>query len=133
MADKIRKDEGAEQEQVEKIDLGASLRKEHKDKKPVSRIAILIVLAVLIALGAVLVGQVIRQATDLMERLPELLSALPVLADRITARLRSFCAGCPEGLQQWVTQLLERLGARYPRLFHDAENACMLVREFSFL
>ena len=48
MADKIRKDEGAEQEQVEKIDLGASLRKEHKDKKPVSRIAILIVLAVLI-------------------------------------------------------------------------------------
>ena len=33
MADKIRKDEGAEQEQVEKIDLGASLRKEHKDKK----------------------------------------------------------------------------------------------------
>ena len=63
MADKIRKDEGAEQEQVEKIDLGASLRKEHKDKKPVSRIVILIVLAVLIALGAVLVGQVIRQAT----------------------------------------------------------------------
>ena len=54
MADKIRKDEGAEQEQVEKVDLGASLRKEHKDKKPVSRIAILIVLAVLIALGAVL-------------------------------------------------------------------------------
>ena len=28
---------------------------------------------------------------------------------------------------------LERLGARYPRLFPDAENACMLVREFSFL
>ena len=69
----------------------------------------LALLALVIALGAVLVGQVIRQATDLMERLPELLSALPVLADRITARLRSFCAGCPEGLQQWVTQLLERL------------------------
>ena len=32
-----------------------------------------------------------------------------------------------------LPQLLERLGARYPRLFHDAENACMLVREFSFL
>ena len=62
----------------------------------------LALLALVIALGAVLVGQVIRQATDLM-------AALPVLADRITARLRSFCAGCPEGLQQWVTQLLERL------------------------
>ena len=46
----------------------------------------LALLALVIALGAVLVGQVIRQATDLMERLPELLSALPVLADRITAR-----------------------------------------------
>ena len=75
----------------------------------------LALLALVIALGAVLVGQVIRQATDLMERLPELLSALPVLADRITARLRSFCAGCPEGLQQWVTQLLERLGEKGPR------------------
>ncbi len=32
-----------------------------------------------------------------------------------------------------LPQLLERLGARYPRLFPDAENACMLVREFSFL
>ena len=39
----------------------------------------LALLALVIALGAVLVGQVIRQATDLMERLPELLSALPVL------------------------------------------------------
>ena len=35
----------------------------------------LALLALVIALGAVLVGQVIRQATDLMERLPELLSA----------------------------------------------------------
>lgn len=32
-----------------------------------------------------------------------------------------------------LPQLLERLGARYPRLFPDAENASMLVREFSFL
>ena len=32
-----------------------------------------------------------------------------------------------------LPQLLERLGARYPRLFPNAENACMLVREFSFL
>lgn len=32
-----------------------------------------------------------------------------------------------------LPQLLERLGTRYPRLFPDAENASMLVREFSFL
>ena len=64
-------------------------------------------LALVITLGAVLVGQLIRQATDLSERLPAMLSALPVLADRISARLHSFCASCPAGLQQWVTQLLD--------------------------
>ena len=66
----------------------------------------LALLALVITLGAVLVGQLIRQATDLMERLPELLAGLPVLADRITARLRSFCSDCPDGVQQWLTQLL---------------------------
>lgn len=69
----------------------------------------LALLALVVTLGVVLVGQLIRQATDLMERLPELLAGLPVLADRITARLRSFCADCPDGVQQWLTQLLDRL------------------------
>lgn len=32
-----------------------------------------------------------------------------------------------------LPQLLERLAARYPRLFSGAENASTLVREFSFL
>lgn len=69
----------------------------------------LALLALVVTLGVVLVGQLIRQATDLIERLPELLAGLPVLADRITARLRSFCAGCPDSVQQWLTQLLDRL------------------------
>ena len=69
----------------------------------------LALLALVVTLGVVLLGQLIRQATDLMERLPELLAGLPVLADRITARLRSFCADCPDGVQQWLTQLLDRL------------------------
>ena len=76
MADKIRKDEGAEQEQVEKIDLGASLRKEHKDKKPVSRIAILIVLAVLIALGAVLAVVLLVAANNGKKRAQQAAAAL---------------------------------------------------------
>ena len=69
----------------------------------------LALLALVVTLGMVLVGQLIRQATDLMERLPELLAGLPVLSDRSTARLRSFCADCPDGVQQWLTQLLDRL------------------------
>jgi hypothetical protein len=57
MADDTRKtpetpEEGAERE--EKIDLGASLRKEHKEKKPMSRAAILIIVAVVVAVVAAL-------------------------------------------------------------------------------
>ena len=59
--------------------------------------------------------------------LPELLSALPVLADRITARLRSFCAGCPEGLQQWVTQLLERLEQTASEALGSLSSALLML------
>ena len=84
-------------------------RKLHLKRGFLAAVFTLALLALVITLGAVLVGQVIRQITDLMERLPELLAGLPALADRIAARLRSFCAGCPDGLQQWVTRLLDRL------------------------
>lgn len=69
----------------------------------------LALLTLVITLGAALVGQLARQLTELMEGLPEILSGLPAVADRIAGRLRSFCAGCPEGLRAWVTQLLDRL------------------------
>ena len=83
--------------------------KKSKRGTVIALLCALALLALVITLGAVLVGQVIRQITDLMERLPELLAGLPALADRIAARLRSFCAGCPDGLQQWVARLLDRL------------------------
>ena len=57
MAEDIRKPEEGEQEQpekAEKIDLGASLRKEHKDKKPVNRAAVIAVAAAVIVVIAVL-------------------------------------------------------------------------------
>lgn len=44
----------AQEEPVEKIDLGSSLRKEHKDKKPVNRIAVLIGLAAVLVVAACL-------------------------------------------------------------------------------
>ena len=58
MADDTRKTPEtpqAEKPREEKIDLGASLRKEHKKKKTLSRTAVLILLAVLIALAAALI------------------------------------------------------------------------------
>ena len=82
-------------------------RKMHLKRGFLAAVVTLALLALVVTLGAVLVGQLIRQATDLMERLPEILSGLPALVDHISARLRSFCAGCPDGLQQWVTHLLD--------------------------
>lgn len=69
----------------------------------------LLLLGLVVTLGVALVGQILRQATDFADRLPELLSALPTLADRIADRLRSFCAGCPDGVRQWITQALTHL------------------------
>ena len=55
MADDIRRPEEEAQEEPErKIDLGASLRKEHKDKKPVNRAAVIAAAAAVIVVVAVL-------------------------------------------------------------------------------
>ena len=55
MADDIRKpEEGAQGEPERRIDLGTSLRKEHKEKKPVNRAAAIVASAVVIVLVAVL-------------------------------------------------------------------------------
>lgn len=55
MADDIRKpEEGAQEEPERRIDLGTSLRKEHKEKKPVNRAAAIVASAVVIVLVAVL-------------------------------------------------------------------------------
>ena len=55
MADEPRKTEGLPgEEPVEKIDLGASLRKEHKAKRPVNRVAVLAVAGVIIVAAVLL-------------------------------------------------------------------------------
>ena len=56
MSEEIRNNEQEQEEKVEKaekIDLGASLRKEHKEKKPVNRkVAVLVALLVIVAVAA---------------------------------------------------------------------------------
>ena len=55
MADEPRRTEDLQEEEpVEKIDLGVSLRKEHKAKKPVNRLAVLVTAGAVIVLAAVL-------------------------------------------------------------------------------
>lgn len=54
MAEEPRKSDVEQEEPAEKIDLGASLRKEHKTKKPVNRVAALAVVGVVIVVAALL-------------------------------------------------------------------------------
>lgn len=54
MADEIRNTPEIEQEEPQKIDLGASLRKEHKDKQPVNKKLVLIVVAAVIVVAVLL-------------------------------------------------------------------------------
>ena len=78
----------------------------------VLRYALVWLLPFLLALGfAALMEPVIALARRKLHLKRGFLAAVltPALADRIAARLRSFCAGCPDGLQQWVTRLLDRL------------------------
>ena len=85
-------------------------RKMHLRRSFLAAALTLALLALVITLGAALVGQLLRQANELLNRLPEILAGFPLLADRIAARLYSFCADCPDGIRQWVTQLLDGAG-----------------------
>lgn len=67
MADEIRNTPESEQEEPQKIDLGASLRKERKDKKPANKKLVLILTAIVIvavALLAVFLPKWIKPAED---------------------------------------------------------------------
>ena len=100
-------------------------RKLHLKRSFLSAVLTLSLLALVITLGVFLVGQLVRQATDLIERLPELLSGLPSLVDSAAARLRSYCAGCPDALRQWLTQLLTAAQQTLSGLLTDVSSAAL--------
>ena len=71
------------------------------------------VTAAILALAAVIVWQLIRQAAELLTRLPTLLAGLPGMTAALRQRLDDFCAACPQGLRGW----LEALAAALPGVF----------------
>ena len=59
----------------------------------------------ILALAAVIVWQLIRQAAELLGQLPGLLAGLPGMTEDLRQRLEDFCAACPQGLRSWLEEV----------------------------
>ena len=66
----------------------------------------------LTALAIFVAGQLVRQADEILGRLPAYLASLPDLGNAVLRRLDEFSAACPAGLRQDVQQLVEQLPER---------------------
>ena len=83
------------------------------------------VTAAILALAAVIVWQLIRQAAELLTRLPTLLAGLPGMTAALRQRLDDFCAACPQGLRGWLEEIPTLLGTQAAVLAERASGACI--------
>ena len=83
------------------------------------------VTAAILALAAVIVWQLIRQAAELLTRLPTLLAGLPGMTAALRQRLDDFCAACPQGLRGWLEEIPALLGTQAAVLAERASGACI--------
>ena len=83
------------------------------------------VTAAILALAAVIVWQLIRQAAELLTRLPTLLAGLPGMTAALRQRLDDFCAACPQGLRGWREETPALLGTQAAVLAERASGACI--------
>lgn len=83
------------------------------------------VTAAILALAAVIVWQLIRQAAELLTRLPTLLAGLPGMTAALRQRLEDFCAACPQGLRGWLEEIPALLGTQAAVLAERASGACI--------
>ena len=79
----------------------------------------------ILALAAVIVWQLIRQAAELLGQLPELLAGLPGMTEDLRQRLEDFCAACPQGLRSWLEEVPALLGTLAAGVAQRASEACI--------
>lgn len=79
----------------------------------------------ILALAAVIVWQLIRQAAELLGQLPELLAGLPGMTEDFRQRLEDFCAACPQGLRSWLEEVPAPLGTLAAGVAQRASEACI--------
>ena len=83
------------------------------------------VTGVILALAAVIVWQLIRQAAELLGQLPGLLAGLPGMTEDLRQRLEDFCAACPQGLRSWLEEVPALLGTLAAGAAQRASGACI--------
>ena len=79
----------------------------------------------ILALAAVIVWQLIRQAAELLGQLPGLLAGLPGMTEDLQQRLEDFCAACPQGLRSWLEEVPALLGTLAAGVAQRASGACI--------
>ena len=79
----------------------------------------------ILALAAVIVWQLIRQAAELLGQLPGLLAGLPGMTEDLRQRLEDFCAACPQGLRGWLEEVPALLGTLAAGAAQRASGACI--------
>ena len=79
----------------------------------------------ILALAAVIVWQLIRQAAELLGQLPGLLAGLPGMTEDLRQRLEDFCAACPQGLRSWLEEVPTLLGTLAAGAAQRASGACI--------
>ena len=79
----------------------------------------------ILALAAVIVWQLIRQAAELLGQLPGLLAGLPGMTEDLRQRLEDFCAACPQGLRSWLEEVPALLGTLAAGGAQRASGACI--------
>ena len=85
----------------------------------------LAVTGAILALAAVIVWQLIRQAAELLGQLPGLLAGLPGMTEDLRQRLEDFCAACPQGLRSWLEEVPALLGTLAAGVAQRASGACI--------
>lgn len=79
----------------------------------------------ILALAAVIVWQLIRQAAELLGQLPGLLAGLPGMTEDLRQRLEGFCAACPDGVRQTAEHMLDSLPRRAAELAGQVSSAVL--------
>ena len=79
----------------------------------------------ILALAALIVWQLIRQAAELLGQLPGLLAGLPGMTEDLRQRLEDFCAACPQGLRSWLEEVPALLGTLAAGAAQRASGACI--------
>ena len=79
----------------------------------------------ILALAAVIVWQLIRQAAELLGQLPGLLAGLPGMTEDLRQRPEDFCAACPQGLRSWLEEVPALLGTLAAGVAQRASGACI--------